>query len=228
MFMTRYFKFAPLAALGVFVVLQTPSAVQAAPKVMLESPLMGSNYTLKTEGAFRVALTAAEGAAAAQKREAAAEAVKRRKAINELNAKKRAKKAAAAAKKRADRKAKADALSKKNADRAKAKAAGRAKVKGQKCKVCLYEHANYKGKSFCTSPAVVPSLKKHGLKNRASSVKFKGADCKKARLALFEDPKYKSYQVVITKDTPHLSRLKLKKGSKRTWNDVADSFKFTK
>lgn len=93
----------------------------------------------------------------------------------------------------------------------------------KKCEVCLYQHADYKGKSFCTSKSL-EKLSAKKFSNKASSVKFNKAGCKSAYIRLFENPKYKSDVVKITKNVANLGSLKRKK--KKNWNDVSDSLKF--
>ncbi|PHS79472.1 MAG: hypothetical protein COB59_01350 [Rhodospirillaceae bacterium] len=105
-----------------------------------------------------------------------------------------------------------------------------AATSAKKCQVCLYEHVNYRGRKYCSGPNSVPALKAVNLRNEVSSIKFVGNNCQRAKLHLYEDPKYKSYKLVVNRNVPHLGKVRLttnRKLSKRNqWNDVADSFKF--
>lgn len=105
------------------------------------------------------------------------------------------------------------------------------------CSVCLYEHVNYKGKRICAdnfSPnsKKVSSLRKKKLSNKVSSVQITGGGCAaaEAKVTLYEDPNYRSYELTLAKSEPRLSKFQLrrKKGlfKRNDWNDVADSFIF--
>ncbi len=100
-----------------------------------------------------------------------------------------------------------------------------AAAKAKKCEVCLFEHANYKGKSFCVA-GNVEKLSSKKFSNKASSIKFNRDGCSKAYVRLYENPKYKSDTIKITGNVSNLGKLTRKK--KLNWNDVSDSLKFYK
>ena len=101
------------------------------------------------------------------------------------------------------------------------------KAAAKTCKVCLYADANYKGRSVCSGPTKVPDLKPAKLRDIVSSIKFSGNSCKKPRLVIYEDPKYKSYSRIVTKNISDLKKLKMRVGGKKTFNNDMASFKFT-
>jgi hypothetical protein len=85
-------------------------------------------------------------------------------------------------------------------------------------RVCVYEHANYQGRSQCWDNGdQVRDLKRIGWNDSISSIRTFG----RTRVALFEHSESQGQRLIVEQDVPDLSQLRTRDGS--NWNDRISS-----
>jgi hypothetical protein len=86
-------------------------------------------------------------------------------------------------------------------------------------RVCVYQHADYRGNSKCFDAGDdVGNLKQLGWNDTISSIRTFG----RTRVAFFEDSDYQGQRLIVDRDIPDLSRENMRGGN---WNDRISSLR---
>lgn len=87
-------------------------------------------------------------------------------------------------------------------------------------RVCVYEHANYQGRSECWGAGEdVPDLERQGWNDRISSIRIFG----RTRVAIFEHVDFQGRRLVLGRDLPDLNRIDA--DGRSSWNDRISSLR---
>ena len=85
-------------------------------------------------------------------------------------------------------------------------------------RVCVYQHAEYRGNSRCFDAGdEVPDLRQIGWNDGISSIRVFG----RTRIAVYEDAGFQGQRLIVEQDIPDLTQVSA--GGRATWNDRISS-----